>query len=230
MAGAGGTAGASGTAGVDGGDSGPAGSGGGWSWGGGSSGGSGSGYFCDAGGFWPCTYNPKCTPLATAPADHDAYRTTDCRSCHGPSLDVGASDAGVDGATSDAGGASAPDAGASDASASDSGTADATADGGAAPRFLFSGFVWDPYTPKGEPNIEVAVGDGNVFYYTCTDDRGFFFIPASAGPQPNWLIAQSHIRSSIAEKTMPPDKQHGPGCNSAPVCHGDPQNHLFAPL
>ena len=96
--------------------------------------------------------------------------------------------------------------------------------------FLFSGFVWDPYTPKGEPKIEVRVSDGNVSYYTCTDDRGFFFIPASAGPQPNWSITESHIRSAIGEKIMPADKPHSPGCNSAPVCHGDPQNHLFAPL
>ncbi len=180
----------------------------GWSWGGGSAGGAGGvPYTCDAGGFWPCTYSPACAAVKPAPADHDAYRTTDCRSCHGPGH---------------------PDASIPDAGATDSGT-DAAATG-ALPRFLFSGFVWDPYTPKGEPKIEVGVGDGNVFYYACTDDRGFFFVPASAGPEPDWTAVQSRLRSAIGEKIMPTQKRHGTGCNSSPYCHGDPQHHLFAPL
>lgn len=192
----------------------------GWSWGGGSSGTGGTPYTCDAGGFWPCTFNAACTAVKTAPADHDAYRTTDCRSCHGPDPDGGIPEAG---AVPDA----APDATAPDGGGPDSGS---DAEAGAAPRFLFSGFVWDPYAPKGEPGMEVGVGDGNVFYYACTDARGFFFIPLSAGPEPDWKVAESHLRSAIGEKIMPVDKQHGPGCNSAPDCHGDPQNHLFAPL
>lgn len=196
----------------------------GWSWGGGSAGGAGGvPYTCDAGGFWPCTYSPACAAVKPAPADHDAYRTTDCRSCHGPAApDAGIPEAGTGSGTPDSGADAATEAGAADAAATDA--------SGAAPRFLFSGFVWDPYTPKGEPKMEVGVGDGNVFYYACTDDRGFFFVPASAGPEPNWVAAQAHVRSALGEKIMPASKRHGPGCNSAPDCHGDPQNPLFAPL
>ena len=56
------------------------------------------------------------------------------------------------------------------------------------------------------------------------------FIPANAGPEPDWTKAESRIRTAIGEKIMPPEKKHEPGCNASPECHGDPQNKLYAPL
>jgi mono/diheme cytochrome c family protein len=142
---------------------------------------------CEPGGFWPCDYNPACAATKDAPADHLAYTSTECLSCHG-------------------------------------------ADAGTADPFLFAGMVWNPYTKKGAEKIEVGVRAGSLFYYACSDPNGLFFVPASAGPDPDWTKADSRIRTGLGEKMMPLNEPHQPGCNGAAPCHASSDNLLLAPL
>lgn len=103
-------------------------------------------------------------------------------------------------------------------------------DGGSALRFLFGGVVWNPSTHKGGAKVEVGVRSGAVFYSACSDPNGFFFVPASAGEEPDWTQADSRIRTWLGEKIMPANEPHGPGCNGAAPCHGSSTNPLLAPL
>ncbi len=94
--------------------------------------------------------------------------------------------------------------------------------------FLFSGVVWAYFANNGAEHIEVAVRDGANFFLTCTDQRGFFFVPAASNPAVNWLNVETRIRAVLGEKIMPSDKEHKPSCNSSD-CHADPEHQLWAP-
>jgi hypothetical protein len=103
-------------------------------------------------------------------------------------------------------------------------------DGAAGPGqdFLFGGFVLDWWTKKGAHGIEVAVRDGDLFYYTCTDHNGFFFVPLAGNREPNWENVETRARGWIGEKIMPNDKEHHPSCNRSD-CHADPEHPIIAP-
>lgn len=177
-----GGAGGSGGSGATGGSAGLGGSGGSSATGG--SGGSG-GVTCGLTDFWPCTYDEACVPIQESPADHDAYASVECLTCHGAA--------------------------------------------GPANEYMFAGVAWNPFTQQGAPHIEVAVRDGATFHYACTDARGFFYVPITAGPAPNWLVTETRMRAELGEKIMPNDKEHLPTCNSSD-CHGHVEHPLYAPL
>ncbi|MNC93545.1 hypothetical protein D3C83_102000 [compost metagenome] len=94
---------------------------------------------------------------------------------------------------------------------------------------MFGGVVYDPYDGTGAPAVEIAVRDGAVFHYACTDSLGFFFVPAAGNPEPAWKTVETRMRAELGQKTMPPDKEHKPTCNEA-ECHGHVEHPLLAPF
>lgn len=91
--------------------------------------------------------------------------------------------------------------------------------------FLFGGRVILFNTNIGDPDAEIGVRDGNLFYYTCADNLGFFFVRDIGQPKPNWDQVETRARGEFADKSMPEDKEHRADCNSS-KCHGDPIQHI----
>jgi hypothetical protein len=91
--------------------------------------------------------------------------------------------------------------------------------------FLFGGRIWKFNSKVGDPGVEVAVRDGDLFYYTCSDALGFFFVRDVGQPQPNWKQVETRARGEFADKSMPYDKEHRADCSSS-KCHGDPIQHI----
>jgi len=86
--------------------------------------------------------------------------------------------------------------------------------------------VWSFASKSGVEHVDVAVKSGQDFFYTCTDQLGFFFVPAASQPTPNWLTAETHIRGELGETIMPADKEHKSSCDEAD-CHAHPEHKLW---
>jgi len=99
---------------------------------------------------------------------------------------------------------------------------------GPATPFFIGGMIWEWGGKNPAPKIEVGLRDGATFVYTCTDQNGFFSIPATGAPSVNWLVVETRMRSYLGEKIMPSDKEHKATCNEK-KCHGALDHQLWAP-